>query len=68
MQNLADNGPTIAVAATKKKVSYFENEGTNSADQMTQDLGATVFDTKDSQNGVASFLKEGPGKVTFKGE
>lgn len=37
------------------------------ADEMTQELGATMFDTKDFQNGVASFLKEGPGKVTFKG-
>jgi len=27
-----------------------------------------MFDTNDFQSGVASFLKEGPGKITFKGE
>ena len=68
MLNIADNGPTLAFAATKKIVSCFENEGIHSADQMTQDLGATMFDSKDFQNGVVSFLKEGPGKITFKGE
>lgn len=44
-----------------------EKERDCQADEMTQELGATMFDTKDFQNGVASFLKEGPGKVTFKG-
>ena len=68
MQNLADNGPTLAFAATKKIISCFENEGIASADQMTQDLGSAMFDTKDFQNGVASFLKEGPGKITFNGK
>lgn len=68
MQNLADNGPTRAFAATKKIVSCFENKGLADADQMTQELGAGMFDTKDFQNGVASFLKEGPGKITFEGK
>ena len=67
MQNMADNGPTLAYAATKKIINCVENEGVAQADQMTQDLGASMFDTKDFQNGVQSFLKEGPGKVTFKG-
>ncbi len=68
MQNMADNGPTLAYAATKKIVQYFENDGIAKADQMTRDLGATMFDTKDFQSGIQSFLKEGPGKVTFKGK
>lgn len=68
MQNLADNGPILSFAATKKIISRFENEGIASADQMTQDLGSAMFDTNDFQNGVASFLKEGPGKINFKGK
>jgi enoyl-CoA hydratase/carnithine racemase len=68
MQNLADNGPTLAFAATKKIVQCFENQGMTSADQMTQELGAGLFDTADLQNGVASFLEDGPGKITFEGK
>ena len=67
MQNMADNGPTLAYAATKKIVQCFENDGIAKADQMTLDLGATMFDSKDFQNGIQSFLKKGPGKITFKG-
>jgi enoyl-CoA hydratase/carnithine racemase len=68
MQNMADNGPTLAFAATKKIIKCFEDEGITPADQKTQDLGATMFDTKDFQNGIQSFLKDGPGKAIFKGE
>ena len=68
MQNLAENGPTLAFAATKEIVDRVQNEGIASADLKTQALGASLFDTEDLQNGVASFLKDGPGKITFQGK
>jgi len=68
MQNLADNGPALAFAATKKIVKCFEDNGITQADQITRDLGTTMFDTHDFQNGIQSFLNEGPGKAIFKGK
>ncbi|MEH0021276.1 MAG: enoyl-CoA hydratase/isomerase family protein [Desulfobacter sp.] len=68
MQNLADNGPTQAFAATKKIMGCFQDKGLDAADQMTRDLGADLFATKDFQHGVASFLTDGPGNITFKGK
>ena len=35
MQNMADNGPTLAFAATKKIIQCFDDEGVAQADQMT---------------------------------
>jgi enoyl-CoA hydratase/carnithine racemase len=63
---LAD-GPTIAHGATKRIIRAYRAGGVDEADRITPDQFAELFDSKDLQNAVASFLKDGPGKATFEG-
>ena len=61
-------GAVLAQALIKRAV----DDGLDGtlADGLTleQELFAEVFATADSQTGVRSFLENGPGKATFKGE
>ena len=61
------NGPTLAHAATKTLVRAFLDGGVRGADRDTPQIVGPLFDTEDLQNAVKSFLREGPGKATFKG-
>ena len=63
---LAD-GPTIAHGATKRVIRAYRKGGVEEADRVTPDQFAELFDSEDLQNGVESFLTEGPGKATFEG-
>jgi enoyl-CoA hydratase/carnithine racemase len=63
---LAD-GPTRAHAATKRIVRGYLEGGVEEADRITPGMFAELFATEDLQNGVRSFLAEGPGKATFEG-
>ena len=60
-------GPTLAHAATKAIVRAQVAGGTRAADEVTPQLSGALFATDDLRNGVASFLREGPGKATFEG-
>ena len=60
-------GPTRANAATKAIVRAQTDAGTRGADASTADLGAPLFETRDLQRAVETFLSEGPGKATFEG-
>src|SRR3954451_22542059 len=60
-------GPTRAHAATKAMVRRFLDEGVRGADAAIGAIAAPLFGTEDLQNGVDSFLAEGPGKATFTG-
>ena len=63
---LAD-GPTIAHGATKRIIRAFRAGGVEEADRVTPDVLAELFASEDLQNGVNTFLEEGPGKATFEG-
>lgn len=60
-------GPTLANAATKRIVRAATDEGTRGADAVTPDVAAPLFDTKDLQEAVKTFLEEGPGHASFEG-
>ena len=63
---LAD-GPTRAHGATKQIVRAYLRGGVEEADRVTPEVAGALFETEDLQNAVRSFLSEGPGKATFKG-
>ena len=60
-------GPTRANAATKKMVRAFLEHGVRGADARVGEIAAPLFDTKDLQNAVDTFLEKGPGQATFEG-
>jgi enoyl-CoA hydratase len=64
---LAD-GPTVAHAATKRIIRAYRAGGVDAADEVTDDQFADLFASEDLQGAVESFLKDGPGKATFKGK
>ena len=64
---LAD-GPTKAHGATKQIVRAYLRGGVEEADRVTPDVAGALFETEDLQGAVRSFLSDGPGKATFKGE
>ena len=61
-------GPTRAHHATKRVVRAFLEHGVRGADHATAAIGAPLFETRDLQQAVESFLAEGPGKASFDGE
>jgi enoyl-CoA hydratase/carnithine racemase len=60
-------GPTLANAATKRMVRAFLEEGVRGADARVGEIAGPLFDTRDLQRAVDSFLEQGPGKATFEG-
>jgi len=60
-------GPTQAHALTKRLVRAQTDHGIAAADAATTDVAARVVETEDFQNGVRSFLEQGPGNATFEG-
>jgi enoyl-CoA hydratase len=64
---LAD-GPTKAHGATKQIVRAYLRGGVEEADRVTPEVAGALFETEDLQSAVRSFLSDGPGKATFKGE
>jgi len=61
-------GPTQAYAYTKQIINSYALHGKEAADALTLESGVSIFETNDFKNGVASLLKEGPGKATFEGK
>jgi enoyl-CoA hydratase len=61
-------GPTRAHTMTKRIVRAYLDRGMEHADEVTPGVFGELFATEDLQNAVKSFLAEGPGKATFKGE
>ncbi len=68
MQNLADNGPTVAIKSAKKIINAYSASGTAEADRLMIELAGPIFDTEDVKTGVDSLLKNGPGKAKFAGK
>lgn len=63
---LAD-GPTMAFGAAKQILRRFEGGGLAEAGRHTTEIASALFDTEDLQNGMTSFLQDGPGKAVFTG-
>ena len=66
-QRLAD-GPTVRTGRRSAIVRGYLEGGVDRADEITPEVAGALFDTEDLQNAVASFLKDGPGKATFRGK
>lgn len=60
-------GPTQAFGAAKQILRHFEAGGVPEANAHTTAIASELFDTQDLQEGMKSFLEEGPGKATFTG-
>jgi enoyl-CoA hydratase/carnithine racemase len=60
-------GPTLAHAATKRLVRAQLEGGVDTADRETPKVAGALFGSEDLQRAVDSFLREGPGKATFRG-
>ncbi|MEO6470445.1 MAG: enoyl-CoA hydratase/isomerase family protein [Aeromicrobium sp.] len=60
-------GPTRAFGAAKDILRHFESGGVAEANTHTTAIAAALFQTEDLQNGMKSFLDDGPGKATFNG-
>jgi len=67
MQNLAENGATVAMGSTKRIINTYVEKGLAEADLLTLDLAAELFKTEDLQLGARSLLANGPGKARFLG-
>ncbi len=67
MKNLADNGPTVAIASAKKIINTYNASGIAESDHLMIDLSGPIFATEDVKTGVDSLLKNGPGKAKFAG-
>lgn len=61
------HGPTRAHAVTKQIVDTACSHGEPAAAALTPGLIGGLFETTDFRNGVASFLRDGPGKSTHHG-
>jgi enoyl-CoA hydratase/carnithine racemase len=64
---LAD-GPTRAHAATKEILRHLGEGGLEAANDATPGITGELFGTADLQNAMASFVEQGHGKATFRGE
>lgn len=60
-------GPTKAFGAAKQILRHFESGGVAAANARTTEIASELFDTQDLQDGMVSFLTDGPGKATFHG-
>ncbi|RLV57304.1 enoyl-CoA hydratase/isomerase family protein [Aeromicrobium phragmitis] len=65
--DLAD-GPTKAFGAAKEILRQYEAGGVTAANAATTSIASALFDTADLQHGMESFLTDGPGNATFRGE
>ncbi|GAA4788364.1 enoyl-CoA hydratase/isomerase family protein [Actinomycetospora chlora] len=61
-------GPTRAHAATKEILRRFTEDGLEAANDVTPQVAGELFATADLQGAMASFVDQGHGKATFRGE
>jgi enoyl-CoA hydratase/carnithine racemase len=60
-------GPTLAHAATKQVIRDYLEGGVELANQRVGAVAGELFASEDLQGAVRSFLRDGPGKATFRG-
>ena len=63
-QSLA-SGPTRAHAVTKRVLHAWHSGGVAAADQVTHAEGPAVMLSQDTQEGIASLQRYGPGHANF---
>jgi enoyl-CoA hydratase/carnithine racemase len=63
-QSLA-SGPTRAHAVTKRVLHAWRSGGVAAADQVTHAEGPAVMLSQDTQEGIASLQRYGPGHANF---
>lgn len=61
-------GPTKAFGAAKDILREYESGGVPAAVARTTEIASALYDTADLQHGMASFLTDGPGRATFRGQ
>ncbi|MGW5635014.1 enoyl-CoA hydratase/isomerase family protein [Streptomyces sp. NPDC003832] len=61
------SGPTCAHAATKQLIATAVRHGVRAADDAVPAVSGALFATEDLREGIASFLREGPGKAIHRG-
>src|SRR5690242_17116943 len=61
------SGPTLAHAATKQLVATAVEGGARAADALVPEVSGALFASEDLQGAVRSFLRDGPGKATYRG-
>lgn len=61
-------GPTRAHAATKEILRHLAEGGLEAANEVTPQAAGALFATTDLRGAMASFVEEGHGKATFRGE
>ena len=61
-------GATLAIGAAKKAIDDGMDTDLASGLKIESELFAELFATQDQKNGMASFIKEGPGKAVFTGQ
>jgi enoyl-CoA hydratase/carnithine racemase len=66
-QKLAD-GPTLAYAAVKEIARAYTRDGIQGADARLLDEAVGLFDTRDAQEGINTYLTSGPGHAGSRGE
>jgi enoyl-CoA hydratase/carnithine racemase len=59
------SGPTRAHAVTKRVLHAWRSGGVAAADQVTQAEGPAVMLSQDTQEGIASLQRDGPGHASF---
>jgi enoyl-CoA hydratase/carnithine racemase len=60
-------GPTLALAAAKRAIDEGLDVPLAQGLALESRLFTDLFGTEDQQNGMRSFLENGPGKATFQG-
>ncbi|MEU0534663.1 enoyl-CoA hydratase/isomerase family protein [Amycolatopsis tolypomycina] len=62
------NGPAIALRAAKAAIDGGLDMDLENALKLESHLFAALWATEDQQNGMKSFIENGPGKATFEGK
>jgi enoyl-CoA hydratase/carnithine racemase len=61
-------GPTRAHAATKEILRRLAEDGLEAANDVTPGVAGELFGTDDLRGAMASFVEQGHGKATFRGQ
>jgi enoyl-CoA hydratase/carnithine racemase len=61
-------GPTLAYAAVKEIARAYVRDGIAAADASLLDVAVGLFDTRDAQEGISTYLASGPGHADYHGE
>jgi enoyl-CoA hydratase/carnithine racemase len=61
-------GPALAYAVVKEIARAYIRDGVRGADSLLLDRATGLFDTRDAQEGIRSYLESGAGHAEYRGE